>query len=321
MTDIEIRAFGTDDLPAAGRLLAERHRQHRLAEPLLSPRYEDPTAAEAEVTAAWKTEGASGATALRNGELIGYLVGSPKGDLWGPNVWVEAAGQATSTPEVMRDLYSAAATTWVDQGRTEHYVMTPAHDDELVQAWFRLSFGQQQAHAVRELPTGPQPVPPKVTVRRPRRDDIPRLAELELVLPQHQALSPTYAASSIPTIEEVVADWEDDFDNPDFTTFVAEYDGRVIGSAVGCALEKSSTHSALTRPDNAGFLGFAAVFPEARGLGAGRALGEAVLAWAAEAGFACVATDWRVTNLLSSRAWPALGFRETFLRLHRTIGR
>ena len=31
-------------------------------------------------------------------------------------------------------------------------------------------------------------------------------------------------------------------------------------------------------------------------------------------------TDWRVTNLLSSRAWPALGFTETFLRLHRLVG-
>ena len=74
------------------------------------------------------------------------------------------------------------------------------------------------------------------------------------------------------------------------------------------------------RPDNAGFLGFAAVLPSARGLGAGRALGETVLAWSAEAGYDVVATDWRVTNLLSSRAWPAIGFRETFLRLHRVVG-
>ena len=62
------------------------------------------------------------------------------------------------------------------------------------------------------------------------------------------------------------------------------------------------------------------MFPEARGLGAGRALGEAVLAWSAEQGHACVVTDWRATNLLSSRAWPALGFRPTFLRLHRLLG-
>jgi len=69
-----------------------------------------------------------------------------------------------------------------------------------------------------------------------------------------------------------------------------------------------------------GFLAFAAVFPHARGLGAGRALGEAVIAWAAQAGYDCVATDWRVTNLLSSRTWPRLGFAASFLRLHRLVG-
>jgi hypothetical protein len=33
-----------------------------------------------------------------------------------------------------------------------------------------------------------------------------------------------------------------------------------------------------------------------------------------------VVTDWRVTNLLSSRTWPRLGFKESFLRLHRLVG-
>lgn len=34
---------------------------------------------------------------------------------------------------------------------------------------------------------------------------------------------------------------------------------------------------------------------------------------------ASVVTDWRMTNLSASRAWPALGFRPTFFRLHRAI--
>ena len=94
----------------------------------------------------------------------------------------------------------------------------------------------------------------------------------------------------------------------------------MVGSAVGCRLEQSGQPRGPARPDEAGFLGFAAVLPEARGLGAGRALGEAVLDWSREEGHACVVTDWRATNLLSSRAWPALGFRPTYLRLHRLLG-
>ena len=132
--------------------------------------------------------------------------------------------------------------------------------------------------------------------------------------------SPTFSSLQFGTVEDSLAEWEEDFDDPDYVTFVAERDGAVIGTAIGCALEKSSSNAGLIRPDHAGFLNIAVVSPTARGHGVGRALGQAVLDWCAETGFDCVATDWRTTNLLSSRAWPALGFVPTFFRLHRTIG-
>ena len=37
--------------------------------------------------------------------------------------------------------------------------------------------------------------------------------------------------------------------------------------------------------------------------------GKAPLDWAAGEGYTAVTTDWRETNLLSSRSWPKLGFR------------
>lgn len=115
-------------------------------------------------------------------------------------------------------------------------------------------------------------------------------------MPRQHSLSPAFSAAPVPSYEECLAGWEEDFDDPAYTTFAAESDGVVIGSSIGCSLELSSSHSPLTRPDQAGFLAFAAVFPPARGLGAGRALGEAVI------------------------AWPRLGFAESFLRLHRLVG-
>jgi hypothetical protein len=45
-----------------------------------------------------------------------------------------------------------------------------------------------------------------------------------------------------------------------------------------------------------------------------------VLAWAGDAGYHSVVTDWRSTNIQSSRAWTGLGFRPTFFRLHRLVG-
>ena len=75
----------------------------------------------------------------------------------------------------------------------------------------------------------------------------------------------------------------------------------MIGSAIGCAIEVSSTHTSLTLPRGAAFLGFASVLPESRGAGAGRLLGERVLAWARDAGYPAIVTDWRMTNLLRPR--------------------
>ncbi len=318
---IEVRPFAPADVPAAGRLLAARHAAHRRAEPLLSARYEDPAAAAAEVDAALGA-GATGAVAVEDGEVTGYLLGQSKeAPAWGPNVWVESAGQAVTEAETVRDLYAAAASAWVERGLDAHYVLVPASDVALVDAWFRLGFGQQHVHGIRDVPqTGALDLPPGVVVRPAERSDIPVLAQLDLALPQHQALAPTFSPGDVMTLEEAAAVWEESFDDEGFAYLVAEHAGQVVGVAVGCALEKSPGHTGLARPDHAGFLGFAAVLPEARGLGAGRAVGEAVLAWAAESGFTSAVADWRATNLLSSRTWPRLGFRPSFLRLHRRLG-
>jgi GNAT superfamily N-acetyltransferase len=235
-------------------------------------------------------------------------------------VWVEPAGHAVQAAEDVRDLYGAAAARWVEEGRTSHYAVAPAGDGALIDAWFRLGFGQQHVYALRESPATPiTELPGTIEIRRPTRDEIPVLAELELALPAHQHASPVFSPIGPPPLEEAISELEEDFDDPKWATFVAVVDGRVVGSAIGCSLDVSSMHKGIVKPDHAGFLGFAAVLPEARGAGVGRALGTTVLDWAAAEGYPVVVTDWRATNLLSSRTWPRLGYRPTFLRLFRAI--
>ena len=320
---LEIRPFEPADLTAAAQLLADRHRRHRLGEPALDPAFEAPEAVAPEIAAALAAEGARAWVAIRDRAVVGYLVGSPKSEsLWGPtNMWVDAAGHAAVNPEVLRELYAVAAGAWVEAGRTNHHVLVPATDSALVDAWFRLDFGQQHLHAVREPPGSEFAVVPRseLVVRLADRADIPALAELELVLPRHSQGSPVFSRLELPSLEEAQAELESDWGDPKWTIFVAQHGGRVIGSSLGCTLDISSGHPPLMRPAKAGFLGFAAVLPDARGLGAGRALGEAVLAWTRDAGYDWATTDWRSTNLEAARTWPTLGFRPTFRRLHRTI--
>jgi GNAT superfamily N-acetyltransferase len=125
----------------------------------------------------------------------------------------------------------------------------------------------------------------------------------------------------IQPVDEIEAELAEDFDDPKFTFFVAEHEGAVVGSAIACDLSVSSSNGSLIKPASAGFLGYAAVLPSARGSGAGKALGETVLAWARDAGYPVIATDWRSTNLQADRSWRGLGFRPTFRRMHRFVAR
>jgi hypothetical protein len=157
MAGLDVVSFSDEHLEAAARLLARRHARQRVAEPLVPDRFEESSAAAEELAAVWRADGASGAAAFRGDRMVGYLVAAPReADVWGENVWVEAAAHAAERPEDVRDLYAAAAARWVEEGRKRHYVLVPGNDSELVDAWFRLVFGQQQAHGIREVPASGQ---------------------------------------------------------------------------------------------------------------------------------------------------------------------
>lgn len=321
-SQLEIAPLTRDALDGAAALLAARHRHHRAAEPLLDPAFEDPANARAAIEGELAAERAGGWVARRDGEVVGYLIGQQKAASWGANVWVEAAGHAATEPAIVRELYTVAAASWVGEGRTNHHIVVPATDSDLVDAWFTLDFGQQHVHAIREVPGAEFAIVPRreVVIRPKNPDDLDPLAELELVLPAHMRLAPVFSQLPLQTLEEVRAELIADYDDPKYTYFVAEHDGKVIGAAIGCRIEISSGHQGPNRVAGAAFLGFAAVFPDARGLGAGKALGEATLAWARDAGYESIQTDWRSTNLEADRTWRSLGFRPTFRRMHRLIG-
>jgi GNAT superfamily N-acetyltransferase len=315
---LETAPFSHDHLDAAATLLAARHARHRAAEPLLPARFEDPRAARGAIEELLAADGASGAVALRAGRVVAYVVGIRKSDdVWRPNVWIDPAGHAAEEPEHGRDAYAAAAAGWVDEGRRAHYAVVPATDAALVDAWFRLGFGHQQALAVRELRDGDR-LPAGVREAGPRDVDVllelaPAIADVHLAAPVFSGMPADYDE------DELRADIENDVASPSIGTLVAEIGGRVAGNFVVVPAEGVSQHSGLPQPERACYLAWAATAPWARGSGAGVALSHGAFAWARAHGFEVMVTDWRVTNLLSSRFWPQRGFRPTFFRLHRTL--
>jgi ribosomal protein S18 acetylase RimI-like enzyme len=312
---LDIQPFADEHLDAAAALLAERHRAHREAEPLLP----DVTDFRAHVEDEWRADDASGWFAVTEDEPAGYLIGSPGGEIWGEgNVWVGLAGHAVREPETVRDLYQAAAEAWVDGGLRRHYVVVPTHDPALVDAWFRLSFGAQHAQGIQEVPEAAGSVH-GLTVRPATPEDAETAARIDLLLPEYQARSPVFGGGRPPSMEEVVTDYAESLGNDDEGILIVERDGETVGMLTVADVTLSGMHTGLSRPEHAAILGFATTLPEVRGTGAGLALTNACFDWAREHGYETIVVDWRETNLLSSRFWPARGFRRTFQRLYRSI--
>jgi GNAT superfamily N-acetyltransferase len=303
---VEIVPFAEEHLDAATELLAERHVAHCETFPQL------PADADyrSEIVALLE----AGATGAFTGGA--YVLGRPwTPERWGPNIWIEAAGHAARDPELLRDVWASAAAGWLEQGLKAHYVLVPATDPQLLDAWFRLGFGAQKAHGVIDIPTREWPP----TVREATEDDIEGLVEIGPLLSRHQTRSPVFSSAPEQTADEVRADVVDDFATEGVANLIYEQDGRIVGNFFVCPIELSSAHSGLARPPGSAFLGFAVTDPEVRGSGVGVALTDASFAWARREGYGVMTTDWRVTNLLSSRFWPRRGFRTTFLRLHRFV--
>jgi len=240
--------------------------------------------------------------------------------VWGANVWVELAGHAVEDAEDVRDLYAGAAARWFDDGNHRHYVLVPTHEPALIDAWFRVGFGHQQGHGVREVP--PQTdvhVPDGFEIRGPREEDIDELVPIDLALPTHQASSPVFSTRSLPTTDEIRAEWRKTLAGDEERLLIGCLDGRPVACWSVCAAELSRHYNGLGLPERASYLAFASTLPEARGSGIGVALTDASLAAAAADGYTAMVTDWRVTNLLASRFWPKRGFRPAFYRLYRSI--
>lgn len=303
---MKIVPFADRHIDSAAELLAARHAAQRAFFPQLpaAPDFRAELAALlAEGANGFFTEGA-------------YVLGrSLDRALWGPNVWVEAAGHAASDPELLRDVWAAAATGWVAQGLKAHYALVPATAPALVDSWFHLGFGAQQAHAIVDVPERAWPA----GVREATEEDIEALVEIGPLLSRHQAQSPVFSTVPEQTPDEVRADVVDDFATEGVANLVYEADGRIVGNFFLCPVTLSSAHAGLARPPGASFLGFAIVDREARGTGAGVALTDASFAWARSQGYETMVTDWRATNLPASRFWPRRGFETTFLRVHRFI--
>ncbi len=301
---IDVQQATGDSLRGAVALATAAHVRAHAAEPLLGATYQDPTAARAVLDRA-----EDGWVALSGGRVVAALFATPTrfGVSGGP---VGLGGDQAA----LADVYAAAADEWVRDGHLRHGLHIYASDRSSHDALVTLGFGHEQAYALHPLDLlPPQPDVPGLTMRPGAPADLDDVMTLAPLVSDHQAGSPVFAprnAAYYNGLREQHAG--------ELAAGVRYLLAYLDGQPAGMALTYDGEVSPLVPPD-AIEMPFVSVAPNARGRGVGLALTSAVLRDAQARDARCVVTDWRTTNLLSSRFWPARGFRTYALRLTRVI--
>ena len=173
MTRLEIRPFSDEFLPHAGELLAARHRAHRAAEPLLPARYEDAVAAAAEVEALSHSKGPRVPSRFAARASSASCSASARVTRSG----ARTSGSSPPGTRSRRPRTCATCTARRQAGSRRAAPplrARPGRRIDLVEAWSRVSFGQQHAYGIREVPEWPWPE----GVRLAEERDIDALVEL-----------------------------------------------------------------------------------------------------------------------------------------------
>lgn len=321
---VDLRPLQMADLTAAARLLAQRHCSQREAFPELPADAESAEFAQGLLSDAFGRQGSTGWGAFSGGQLRAYLIGETDPDPHrGRSGWIRASGSAWeegSAPDLLADLYARLAQGWVRSGIFAHYAVVPASESEALRVWFRLAFGIEHVHAVldlRSLSLAPLELPDGVTTRLATLSDKETLERMSDVVWRHQLEAPVWAAMLPEHAEANRAGWVELLDDPTVDVWLAFEHGQAVGSQAYYPSEMTAEH--LLGGDSTCHLAIAGTLPVARRRGIASALTHAGLAHARQRGYQFCETDWRSTNLLSSRFWPRFGFRPAFYRLHRRL--
>jgi GNAT superfamily N-acetyltransferase len=143
------------------------------------------------------------------------------------------------------------------------------------------------------------------------------LEDLSDVIWRHQVQAPVWGIHLPETQAEQRREWGDLVDDAQAPIWLALCQEQAVGCQ-GYFPAPASEDNPLI-PEQCVELGVAGTREWIRGRGIGQALTRHVLAHARSVGYRYCLTDWRSTNLLSSRFWPRQGFRPVAYRLARRI--
>ena len=327
---IEIKGLTSNELDAAARLLAARHRADRTHTPALAAGFEDAATVRRLIEEALAQPLACSVLALQDGHVAGFMTGVIA--LPPPTAWfapflpprsaqIGYAGYAAAGPEageLYRRMYAALAPDWLARGCFTHFVEVNAEDDVALAAWFSLGFGQVITLAARDT----SPVPPDqdgatdgIEVHQAGPEDIEVVLKLNDDLMRHHNASPIflpYLPETEPAVRQHQADLLADPANAHWIAYRA-------GEPLGMQTFHPQTFAAMAQPEGSIYLFQGVTTPGSRGGGVGTALLRRSMDWARDAGYERCTLHYFSANIPGARFWQRSGFRPLTQRLVRRV--
>jgi ribosomal protein S18 acetylase RimI-like enzyme len=319
----EYLPFTEEMIPEAGKLLAQRHACNRTKLPLLPARFEDPQVTTKAVETLWRKKLKNGYAALRDGKLIGYLLGELANQDWGRCGYVYLPGYALAeeeNPATLQDLYGLLGDDWVKKGCFSHYLYISAADAEVIAALFDLGFGKERVDALMDLHSLTIPEvekPAGVTIRKAGAGDNAYLGSLSNVIFRALAEAPYWHPTIPEDWDDLREGWSELADDKEWTVWLALQAEEALGT-IGFRPEPEEDTQMLASPRTI-YLSVAATKPQARGRGINTALTWHGLEQVRQEGYEICYTNWISPNLLASRFWPRFGFEDVAYRLAKKI--
>ena len=293
-----------------------RHERRRKC-PLLPAGLDDATTA----TRILEEQGPGVVALAQDGSLAGFLFAERRVDpVWGTSVVVDPDRYALAPgvdARVLARLYDAGIGP-LAHGAGEHRVHCPSFDAGMLQAWFRLGYGMEQAYAAARLKDMDEHFAATggLEIRRARGGDEEVLAGLSPLIATMQAGSPVWAGAPASYLAALREGFQELATDPEAIVLLAFRGARAVGYQ---AWFPAASHPVDGKTEGAVELSVGATIPGERGTGVGRALTARGVSEARAAGYSACFADWRTTNPLSSAFWPARGFRTFLYRLVRRI--
>lgn len=315
-------AFENTHIDEAASLLAIRHMYERNSNhPELPSKFEAVEYAKKAIEVLFNDKNNFGIAAMSNSKLIGYMIGSIHTDKNRErHTWIKYAGTAiakNASVELYRELYAEFAKKMVEHGSFNHYVMVPSGNKLALDAWLHLGFAYEQVHGIRDLSISVDKVNEDVQIRIANKEDDKKIRQLATVIMEHQAKSPVFAPGFIEEREDYQEGYAELIDDETATLWLAIVQDEIVGFQVFDRALTSDEN--LLTPESCISLVVGATIETSRGKGVSTTLLHHGLKFAKEEGYKFCETDWRITNLESSRFWSKNGFKPIAYRLTRKI--